>query len=276
MKTIKLLFVAIIGSLLSVSCLVDDDAPKQEFATTPHSVGFNRSAINHVITPAQTSNIEESVHINLIGGMHANNSNSDIVLSYQVDPSSTAIAGTHYNITNTGNQFTIPAGTNFTSENFNYEVIPSALNIGESLDLIINLVPISGNVIAAAQFAPLVINMTKCDPPLDGNYTVQNFSDPADPTYTVPNGNASVMTATGCNTYSINILEPFSTDYTWQISHDPTTNAITITGWDFQGGNPLTGSGTYNPATSTLSFNDLNVAGVPWYVDFDFDLVLNP
>jgi len=272
MKKIKILAIALISALSMNSCLVDEDVDSQNQAESGFAAGFSRGTISHIITPSQTENISESVKVNLIGGNGAVNSSSDIVLNYSIDPSSTAVQGTHYNITNTTNEITIPAGRDFAPEDFMYEVLIGGINAGESFTIIVNLESANNNVFAAAQYAPLTVNITKCDPPLVGNYNV------ASPGYN--DGDASNVASLGCDTYRATYLplaDGFNQVVNFEFKHNA-DDSLEITSIGFTNSYTLT-SGV-KLANGTLRFVGFTlIAGdpqIPALENYDFDLVPNP
>lgn len=87
-----------------------------------------------------------------------------------------------------------------------------------------------------------------------------------------------VVTALGGGTYSASYLPRFSSTYSWVFSD--VCGDLTITDWQFQGSNPITGTltpmphGVINPDGS-LTFTGVNVGGVSWYVDQTWTITPN-
>lgn len=266
MKTIKLLAIALLGSLLSVSCLVDDEAETQGQAETSFSAGFERSSFNYVFTPDVTATQAASVHVDLVGGNGGVTSSSDIVMRYEIDPASTAISGTEYSITSTATEFTIPAGRDFATETFDFEVYPTGVALDTSKVLIINLIPVTDGVIAGLPWGRLTINIEKCDPPLIGAYTVANGNFGGD-------GETVNIVATGCNSYTADNLAPFTGVYSWNFTHDQSDDSVVISGNLAAFSNTVSGSGTVLPS-GTIQFSGVSVSdtGLQGY---SFDLIPN-
>jgi len=111
MKNLKLLSILLVSSLLSVSCLVDDEA-ESGFADGPHVVGFLNS-FESVAYFEDLGTLRQEFPVTLIGGSDGTPSNSDITVTYTVDPSSTATDGQEFSFVDTSNSVVIPANTTF-------------------------------------------------------------------------------------------------------------------------------------------------------------------
>ena len=272
MKKLKFILIGAI-SLLATSCLVDDEdsTNAQGLYDSPNIANFTENTINLILTPASPTQ-EYSTRVNYSTDLPISTGAS---FRYAVNTTETTIAASDYEIeTSADHIFSIPAGTEVANGYFDYKIIPDNIPTGVTSYFVVDLIKTSGagNVVGGK----LVITINKCDPPLSGDYTVGNYNEPDSPGYTAPNGTINTIGALDCdNNYRVNRLEPFGTDYWWTFNHDTVTNAITITDFQFQANNPLTGSGTYDPVTNTLSFSGMTVGGVAWYYDVSFDIVLN-
>lgn len=267
MKTIQILKLSMLCLLINTSCLVDDEAPTANQANTAFAVGFNRSSINYILTPADTETIKEQVQVNLIGGMGGLRSGTNIVLNYSIDTAnSTAIEGVHYNILNTTSELVIPAGGEFTTEAFNFEILPQGVAVDESYTLVINLIPLSQNVISGAQYNPLEIEITKCNPPLAGSYTVANGNFGGD-------GETVTVSAQSCNTYLANNLAPFGSEYSWFFTHDEDLGVVVISGNLGNFSNTVSGSGTVQD-NGIIAFSGVSVSDTGLQ-NYSFNLIPN-
>ncbi|NQY29740.1 MAG: hypothetical protein HRT69_09730 [Flavobacteriaceae bacterium] len=199
MKTIKLLFVAIIGSLLSVSCLVEDDAPQQEFTQTPYSVRFATAAQSTGV-PINNGVQNIEIPVDLVGGGNWVNTPA-LQISYTIDVTSTAVAGTHY---------TAPSGTIDIAENsdFGYLTIPvnsdnftSSTNVTIVIELTSNS---NGIVVSSTQTTITLAGLCVSD--LGGTYDVSTTSgagDGAENAVPLPFASTVVITDNGNGNYTM-------------------------------------------------------------------------
>ncbi|WP_299889835.1 hypothetical protein [uncultured Lacinutrix sp.] len=266
MKKIKLIFALIAIALTYTSCLVDDEADSQVFAETPFVVGFERSTDTYVLTPTITDTQSSGdIHVQLTGGNSGIYASSNMVFRYEVD-SSTTLTDADYNITSTSDTFTIPANREVADELFSYEIIPTNIPFDEPKQLVINLVPVSGPDSVGGQ---LVINVTRCDPPLVGAYTAANTINGS----SNGDGEAVNIIALGCNLYQMDNLPNFNGVFALDFFLND-DNSITFTGTLGDFSNVVTGSGILL-ANGTIQVNDCDVANTNTGIDMSFDLVPN-
>lgn len=150
------------ATLLNVSCLVDDEPQELEegFATTPYVVGFkNSSSTTSFLTDGSTQLFEQPV--DLISGGNFSNT-PEITVSFQVDPSSTAVAGTDYDFVSAGQTATIPANRDFGTIGIN--VYTDNIDVLNPKTLILNLVSSSVGVIGnngaeEGEFETVTVNL---------------------------------------------------------------------------------------------------------------------
>jgi len=194
MKTIKILFVAIIGSLLSVSCLVDDEAPQQEFTQTPYAVGFKNVTQNSALFT--TGDIEEiKVIVDVLGGMN-NTSLPSQTIGFEIDPSSTAVLGTDYELVETGGSLLINEGADFGE--ITLKVNTGNIATGNTPStVVINLLSNSAGIISGAKQQVTVNIFGLCVSSMEGTY--DNADVPTD---------VATVTALGNGAYSCSGL-PF-------------------------------------------------------------------
>lgn len=272
MKKLKFLLIGAM-SLLATSCLVEDeDSTNAEgLYDSPNIANFSENRIGLILTPSSATQ-EYSTRVNYITDLPI--SNTDASFRYEVNTTETTIASSDYEImTSPDFTFDIPAGEEVANGWFDYKIIPDNIAVGQVNYFVVDLIKITGS--SSTVGGKLIITIDKCDPPLSGAATVANYNEPDTPGFTAPNGNTNTIEALDCNgNYRVNRLEPFGTDYWWTFNHDATTNEISITDFQFQATNPLTGGGTYDPATNTISFTNMEVGGVSWYYGVSFDLNL--
>ncbi len=162
MKTIKRISILLIATLLNVSCLVDDERQGLEegFATTPYVVGFkNSTSTTSFLTDGSTQLFEQPV--DLISGGNFSNT-PEIAVTFQVDPSSTAVAGTDYDFVSGGQTATIPANRDFGTIDIN--VYTGSIDVANPKTIVLNLVNSSLGVIGnngteEGEFGTVTINL---------------------------------------------------------------------------------------------------------------------
>jgi len=113
MKTFKILCLSLISAFLLNSCLVDDDVQQLEgdFANTPYVVGFrNSTSTTAFLTDGSTQVFKQPV--DLLTGSNFS-STPEITVTFDVDPSSTAVAGTDYDFVSSNSSATIESNRDF-------------------------------------------------------------------------------------------------------------------------------------------------------------------
>ncbi|WP_223032953.1 hypothetical protein [Hanstruepera marina] len=178
MKKIKLLSVIFISSLLSVSCLVDDEDAKLDAAgNTPYVVGFNQNVANESWFE-DIGAIERSYPVNLVGGQDGTPSNSDLVINYIISPESTATEGQEFDFLENTGQLVIPAGQDFGL--FNILLNTGGLDPNVPTELVLELTSVEGNAANIGtinELNLLRITFVGCSSQLEGNYTLTTTRD---------------------------------------------------------------------------------------------------
>lgn len=164
-KILTLCFVA--ASLLS--CMDNDIREEQDFSNGPKVVGFT-TKLATVPYFVDEGAVLRTFPLNLIGTGNGQYSDTDIEVSYTVDPASTASAGVEFNFVDTSGKIVIPAGSTFGE--FPIEVNTGQLNPTQKTELIINLTTSSAGSTVGAQYAQLRIVFVGCLSQLAGNYSV--------------------------------------------------------------------------------------------------------
>ncbi|NOS94322.1 MAG: hypothetical protein HOP30_20605 [Cyclobacteriaceae bacterium] len=143
--------------------------------------------------PGGPVDIKDSIRVNLVGAQRASATN----VSFTIDPTSTAVAGLHYDMISQAS-ISIPAKSSFGYIYFT--VHPQVLNPGEVFKLKINLttadVPVSVNFgkftrsirISCPFLRASFLGAYKCLEPSYGTYDVNISADAVDP-FTVINSN---------------------------------------------------------------------------------------
>lgn len=160
----KLLLLAVM-SLGLFSC--NDDEP-QTFGPNQTIVGFAEESVsNSFLTDVNDAPL--NVPISLIG--FANETlPGDVVVNWEVDASSTAVAGVEYTIS--GSQSAVISAGN-TTGTANFEVYPTTFNPSAPKTIVINLTTVpSNNAIVGEQYKQVVVTLQGvCNSQLQGNYT---------------------------------------------------------------------------------------------------------
>ena len=142
MKNLKIIVLSLVSLLVITSCVKDDE---EDFGSGPHIVGFKNAQGSYIYTDDDVDPVQIVEPINLIGGSNGTTSSENINISFALDPSSTAIAGTDYTINATGS-LTIPAGADFVQ--LPITVNPAALPGNVPKTIVINLSQVnSGNAV---------------------------------------------------------------------------------------------------------------------------------
>jgi hypothetical protein len=119
MKNIKLILVLLAISLTSVSCLVDDEV-ENDFSNSPYIVGFPSSQTLQSYFE-DVGPVTVDIPVNVLGGNSGLLLSNSLTVSYEVDPSSTAIEGNEFSLS--GTSFDIAANTEF-------GILPLIVNTG--------------------------------------------------------------------------------------------------------------------------------------------------
>jgi len=258
MKKTKILFIAIVGSLLGVSCLVDDDAPKQEFTQTPFAIGFKNSSYSAAFF-TDAGDVDYKLNVDLIGGMN-NTTTPAQSFQFEIDPSSTAIAGTEYEIVTANNTGSIAAATDFGSIDF---IIKTAnLSTSSTSTIVVNLISNVGGIVSATKSQATITLAGLCNSVLAGDYLWNPGAASETP---------CTVTSVGAGLYRASYTPPFSGTYWFEFQD--ICNVLTVTDFEFQGSNPMAGTGTVVLPSGDLSFTGVSVGGVPWYTSEDWVLV---
>ncbi|NHM01905.1 hypothetical protein [Flavobacterium difficile] len=169
MNNFKKITLALFSIVLLFSCVKDD---VEDFKSGAHIVGFKKSESSYIYTSADVNPVQVTEPIDLIGGSNGTPSNSNITVQFSVDASSTALQGTDYTIDITGNQITIPAGSDFVL--LPITINPTVLPGNTPKTIVINLTQVSSNnaVISDAN-KQITITIAKCESALAGDYTLE-------------------------------------------------------------------------------------------------------
>ena len=192
-----------------------------------------------------------------------------MTFKYSIDPSSTAVQGTNFEIVNTTNSFVIEAGKQFAMTDLEYTIDPLSVAVNENLSLIINLESQDGGVYTL----PLDIAIKKCDPQLTGTYTTTNSVGFG--------GDGTVVTVNplDCSdNYQGSEIPAFNGVYTFEFNHNTADDTVEITGSEItalvSATSVITGTGVVL-ADGTIRFTGIEVTDTG-LTGYGFDLVPNP
>lgn len=240
MKTIKILFIAIIGSLLSTSCLVDDEADTKNQVETPMAIGFKNSQAT-VSYFQDIGSVEHEFYFEIKGGQHGFTA-STLTVDYQIDPASTASAGTEFDILSPS--LTIDANRDFGTLRLN--VNTGSLNPSAPTELIVHLTS-DVHVIPDA-FKTLKIIFIGCQSQLAGTYTNPDLPSGAggqtDFAETTPNNFTFTMPFLGFG--GTNPIEMYLVDICGE---------LTLTGWEVE--TAVSGDVSVDPVTGAITIDNL-------------------
>lgn len=165
----KKLMTLMIVAASFLSCSDDGIKTEQDLSNGPKVVGF-AAGVATVPYFSDQGTVLRKFPMNLIGNGNGQVSDSDIQVSYTVDPASTAVAGREYSMVDTTGKITIPAGTTF--GNFPLNVNTGQFSPTVKTQLILNLTTSSPGSVVGAQYSQLKIIFVGCLSQLAGNYNV--------------------------------------------------------------------------------------------------------
>jgi hypothetical protein len=201
MKNIKIILLSLVSVLVITSCVKDDE---EDFGSGPHVVGFRNVQNSYIYTDNDINPVQIAEPINLIGGSNGTTSGENISVTFSVDPSSTAIAGSEYTITNSG-PLTIAAGSDFVQ--LPITVNPAVLPGNTPKTVIINLNQVStGNAVISDSRKSITITIAKCASDLAGTYALSVTRIDNSAVYTFPN---EVITELALGVYETSTTGPY-------------------------------------------------------------------
>lgn len=208
MKKIKIIVTLIAFTFMANSCLVDDNVNDSSFSGSPYVVGFKNTFSSYIYTSLDTEKVTIVEPIDLVGGNNGLPANYDLAIRFEVDPSSTAIAGENYTLLNSTGVATIAANSDFV--NFPIELNPETLPDNQPKLLKINLIEVtSPNGVVAENRKSINITIAKCASELEGVYSLVVTRTDIDnsPVVNFPN---EVITKIGFNEYLTSTTASYS------------------------------------------------------------------
>lgn len=154
----KLLTLALTAAAL-IACTDDDIRTEHQLDSGPKVIGFS-SSFESVAYFEDLGAIERNFPVNIIGTGNGQLSGSDIMVTYEVDPTSTATEGVEYDFVDTSGMVTIPAGSSF-------GMFPLIVNTGQldplqKTELKLKLVSSSAGTTVGQQYSTLRIVFVGC------------------------------------------------------------------------------------------------------------------
>ena len=255
----KLLLIMTMASI-AFSCVSDDELlSNDQINTGPKIIGFQNRAEN-IAYFSDEGVVVKDIAVKLIGLGDGSLTSTDVELEYEIDAANTtAIEGTEYSFTDTSRKVTLSAGSTFATIKLN--VNTGQLNPTEKTVLVLKLKPVDGFTVSDAN-QTITILFVGCATNLVGTYT--------------RGARTATITKIAPNEYYSDYFPTFSAYY-WFTFTD-VCGELQITDWQFQGGNPITGTTTDNvfgfvSPNGNITFEHANVAGVSIYVDLTWTLV---
>lgn len=188
----KLMSLLVVASAF-MACTDDDIRTEQDFSNGPKVVGFT-SALATVEYFSDEGVVMREFPMSLIGNGNGQPSSTDINVSYEVDPASTATEGVEFDFVDASGIITIPAGGTF--GNFPINVNTGQLNTTEKTQLILNLVESTPGSVVGQQYSQLRITFVGCQSELQGGYNVVISTVAGTSTRT-----NEILTVVGINTF---------------------------------------------------------------------------
>ena len=154
----KLLILALSAATI-ISCTDDDIRTEHQLDSGPKVIGFS-SSFESVAYFEDLGAIQRDFPVNVIGTGNGQLSDSDITVTYEVDPTSTATEGVEYNFVDASGMVTIPAGSSF-------GMFPLVVNTGQldpvqKTELKLKLVSSSAGTTVGQQYSTLRIVFVGC------------------------------------------------------------------------------------------------------------------
>jgi len=249
MKKIKLFLVLSIGSLLSVSCLVDDDVDQLGGGDSA-AIGFESASLSpNFVTDGQ--DYPYVIPVNVVGGNKGLPSNSEVTVSWEFASTSTATQGLEFEFDSPARTVVLPAGS--FSTGIPITVLSENLVVGDDKTVVINLTSVVSNegVVLATNHKTVVVNLVgACFSDLAGQYYWNYTSGPV----------VFTVTEISPGFYSGTQFPFFLAAYSFRFTD--VCDVLTMTTWQFQADNPLYGTNSPMPVGTVLPNGDLRFTGI--------------
>lgn len=263
MKTIKNILILIFISVIAIGCIDDSATLAEQIEASPNLVGFANTRESFSVK-ADDMIYTKLIAVKIIGPSFAD-IQSDVNVTYEVDASSTAIAGTHYNIS--GSSLTLEPSNNMIAT-IPVDILTEGMNPPmETVSIVLNLVVEEGSLVLNDLNKQVKIDINYlCSSDLAGDYHMVFSSGTTD----------IAVSQIADGQYRASYFPTFVSIYWFEFS-DICGNLM-ITNWQYQGSNPISPINTvvgYVDENDNLVFEGINVAGVSWYENLDFTILKN-
>jgi len=260
MKKIKLILPALVLLLFAGSCMVDDEVDTS-FGESPYVIGFKNAVAAESFFVDEGAVLKEYA-VDILGGDDGTPAEEDIVVSYTIDPSSTATEGQEFNFVDNSGTLTIPAGSTFAA--FPLEINTGGLDPNEPTELILNLTGVTGpDSVISSLNDQLSITFVGCQSTVDQKTYMVTTTRTADGF--IEKEGIETISMTSVNNFLTLSSGPFGPDARrGSIADENGFNFVDICGAITvadQGlannaySNPVSGSGSVDPETGTITIN---------------------
>lgn len=287
MKNLKIYFIAILASVFTVSCIVDDeiDSKDKAYENAPNIIGFPSSTIlgNFVEEPGAV--FPFSVSVTALGGAEGQPSNLKTEFKYEIGELSDlnltaeqiddiemnqllAVEGVQFDFLDQSKTGTLEENETFTRIPLN--VYNDSTDAGSVSYFVLNITEVvtnGENTVVSSQLNSTLIQLQLCRIDLAGNYTD-------------PYGDSQTITMLSPGLYRASYLPPFISSYTFDFT--ACAGQLTIVGWQFNPTNSDAGSyymtqgvPGYVGASGELIFEKVNMTDISFYVNRDFTFTRN-
>jgi hypothetical protein len=287
MKNLKIYFIAILASIFTVSCLVDDeiDSNDKAYENAPNIIGFPASTTLGNFVAENGAIFDFNIPVEALGGAEGQTSNLKTEFKYEVgeltDLNLTAeqIADIEENQVQAeeGLQFDFlePSKIGAIEGNENFTLIPlnvynDSTNPGSVSYFVLNITQVvtnAENVVVSSQLNSTLVQLQLCRIDLAGSYTD-------------PYGDSQTITMLSPGLYRSSYLPPFSNPYTFDFT--ACAGELTIVGWQFNETNSdsaiyyiTQGVPGYVGTAGELIFEKVNMTDISFYVNRDFTFTKN-
>lgn len=202
MKKIKYILFTVFAFASLLSCVKDD---VENNSKGRYIVGFKNPLASYIYTDNDVEPVQITEPINLIGGSNGTTSNKDIEIKFSIDPSSTAILGTDYELNTIANSLTLVAGSDFVM--LPMTINPSVLPDNLPKTIVINLSdPQTTDYVIASDKRTIEITIAKCASNLAGEYSLEVTRQDTGVVYNFPN---EIITELSLGVYETSTTGPY-------------------------------------------------------------------
>jgi len=260
MKKISNYLLLFVLTISMTSCLVDDTDPTAEFDQGPNVAGFSNQSTD-ISGTTDGSSYDFELPMSVVGPTSSEYT-EDITVTISIDPSSTAVEGTNFELPS--KTLVLPAGADYMA-NLPITLLTTGITapLEEAPVLVLSVTTADGetNLLPNGKKLTITLNYL-CFSDLAGNYAWGTFQPSLD----------LVQVSEGV--YRMPYLANFGSVYWFEFKD--VCGVLTITDWEYQGGNPITQNEPgYIGSNGEIVFPSVDVAGVDWFVGLDLTYTKN-